>query len=71
VIFLNGIEDNVFDPEMARILSKTYPNAKMALFNDTHAMNYNNENYLKIRKIFFDQGINSYELERKYQNRKI
>ncbi len=63
VLLLNGIEDNVFAPEMAKILGMTYPNARTALFQDTHAMNYNNKEYQKIRASFFTTGLYFKELD--------
>lgn len=63
VLILLGDADNQFSVKAAEVISKTYPQSKMVLVHDTHAMLFNNTYYQKLRTAFFTQGLYSKELE--------
>lgn len=63
VWILSADEDNQFSVRTAEQISQAYPNAKMTVVHDTHAMLHQEELYRKWRAAFFTKGLGAEELE--------
>lgn len=71
VLLLIADADNQFPVKAAEVINKSYPNSKMILVHDTHAMLQNNEDYQNLRTAFFTKGLYSEALETIIKDKKI
>ncbi len=59
VMVWSGTADQVFSVEMGQWLSDAYPNSRLAVFNDSHQFQRDQDYYRDFRRAFFTAGLNS------------
>jgi len=68
VLILKGTEDVVFSDSINLKIKQTYPNSKIAFFNDGHRFMNNLDYYKELRLEFFKNGFKSSQFENLFKN---
>jgi pimeloyl-ACP methyl ester carboxylesterase len=68
VMIWSGTADQVFSEQMGKWLCQSYPNARLALFNDSHERKMDLDYRLEFRRDFFINGLYSSEAQEHFND---